>query len=103
MTVFQQAKNRFLLWSHHPIFDLSVKQLRSRAFLRILIPLLVKMMPQSAVPSLAILPKHSTLELDKHDAAAHGPERDNTIVAPERNNEVDAPQVRGSFTNIVHF
>lgn len=61
------------------------------------------MMPESAIPSLAISPKHSTLELVIHDAAARAPERDNNMVAPERNNEVDALQVRDSFTNIVHF
>ena len=38
-------------------------------------------------------PRHSTLELTKHDPTAGAPERDNAVVAPEYRGELDAPQV----------
>lgn len=55
------------------------------------------------VPSLAVSPKHSTLELVRQDVTARAPELDNANVAPESNNEFGALQVRSSSTKMVFF
>ena len=47
-------------------------------------------------------PRHSTLELAKHDPTAGAPERDNAVVAPEYSRELEAPQVKtlASFSRL---
>ena len=47
-------------------------------------------------------PRHSTLELTKHDPTAGAPERDNAVVAPEHNWELDAPQVK-TLASVSHI
>lgn len=55
------------------------------------------MPPAAKMSSLAVSPKHSTLELVKYDATAQAPGWDNAAVASGSNNEFDALQVRCSL------